>query len=109
MNFFGIGALEILVILLVAFVALGPGKTVEVARTIGRITREARRTFTDIMDAANPVETAPNRRDTETAARNTAPPDDPLPPPPHLAEQTQEPSGISDSAASSQRRPPDAT
>jgi Sec-independent protein translocase protein TatA len=39
-NFFGIGTLELLVILLVAFVALGPGKTVEVARTIGKMARE---------------------------------------------------------------------
>ena len=39
MNVFGIGGLELLVILLVAFVALGPGKTVEVARTIGRMAR----------------------------------------------------------------------
>ena len=53
MNIFGIGALELAVILLVAFIALGPGKTMEVARTIGRMVREARRALTDIMDAAS--------------------------------------------------------
>ena len=78
MNFFGIGTLELLVIFLVAFVALGPGKTVEVARTIGRMAREARRTFTEIMDAANPIDPTPNRRDPESAPRNTVPPDDPI-------------------------------
>lgn len=89
MNFFGIGTLELLVILAVAFVALGPGKTVEVARTIGKMTREARRTFTDIMDAASLEErggrTADNARDTAPPS----PPSDPIPPPPHLAAQSQ--------------------
>ncbi len=110
MNFFGIGTLELLVIFLVAFVALGPGKTVEVARTIGRMAREARRTFTDIMDAANPVDPTPNRRDPESPPRNrnTVPPDDPISSPPHLAEQTQTPSEVSDPSTSSTRHPPDA-
>ncbi len=90
MNVFGIGTMELLVILLVAFVALGPGKTMEVARTIGRMTREARRTFTDIMDAASVTE-----RDVDSARRQTdatppsaapQPPTDPLPMPSHLRE-----------------------
>ena len=110
MNFFGIGTLELLVIFLVAFVALGPGKTVEVARTIGRMAREARRTFTDIMDAANPVEPTPNRRDPESTPRSTVPPDDPISSPPHLAEQTRAPSDLSDpsTSSSSTRHTPDA-
>ena len=52
MNIFGIGTMELAVILLVAIIALGPGKTMETARTLGRIMREARRTFTEVMDAA---------------------------------------------------------
>ena len=104
MNFFGIGTLELLVIFLVAFVALGPGKTVEVARTIGRMAREARRTFTEIMDAANPIDPTPNRRDPESAPRNTVPPDDPLPTPPHLAEQTSQPDDASEPSASAAPR-----
>ncbi len=108
MNFFGIGTLELLVIFLVAFVALGPGKTVEVARTIGRMAREARRTFTDIMDAANPIDPTPGRADTESAPRNTVPPDVPISSPPHLAEQTRPPSDVSDASTSPTRDPPDA-
>ena len=108
MNFFGIGTLELLVIFLVAFVALGRGKTVEVARTIGRMAREARRTFTEIMEAANPVEPTPNRRDPESAPRNTVPPDDPISSPPHLAEQTRLPSDVTDTSTSAMRHPPDA-
>lgn len=108
MNVFGIGTLELLVILLVAFVALGPGKTIEVARTIGRVTREARRTFTDIMDAASlsDNDTSPrrDRSDTDRAGSDRTgtdrtgsdrapdappqPPTDPLPMPSHLQENT---------------------
>lgn len=88
MNVFGIGTLELLVILLVAFVALGPGKTVEVARTIGKMAREARRTFTDIMDAASLDENSGRQRDNPGPTAPPAPPTDPVPTPPHLAAQT---------------------
>ena len=89
MNVFGIGGLELLVILLVAFVALGPGKTVEVARTLGRMAREARRTFTDIMDAAslndNDIGERRDQSGSNAGSRTPAqPPTDPLPMPPHL-------------------------
>ena len=94
MNVFGIGGLELLVILLVAFVALGPGKTVEVARTIGRMAREARRTFTDIMDAASLSDTDTGTRRGQTGANPGAetrnqPPSDPLPMPSHLQEPAE--------------------
>ncbi len=98
MNFFGIGTLELVVILLVAFIALGPGKTIEVARTIGRMTREARRTFTDIMDAASVSEddATPRQRrtdDSRAPGTPTQPPSDTLPLPTHL----QEPGTAADS------------
>ena len=87
MNLFGIGTLELLVILAVAFIALGPGKTVEVARTIGKMAREARRTFTDIMDAASLDERADRPRGNPAQPPPTSPPTDPVPGPPHLAAQ----------------------
>ena len=91
MNVFGIGTLELVVILVVAFIALGPGKTIEVARTIGRMTREARRTFTDIMDAASVTEddATPRQRPRNTSPAPDAsaqPPSEPLPLPTHLQE-----------------------
>ena len=94
MNVFGIGGLELLVILLVAFVALGPGKTVEVARTIGRMVSEARRTFNDIMDAASVSDNdVAGRRDQPNPSRDSGPtsqpPADPLPMPPHLREPAE--------------------
>ena len=103
MNVFGIGGLELLVILLVAFVALGPGKTVEVARTIGRMAREARRTFTDIMDAASLSDTDTGTRRDQASSnpggvrRSPAqPPSDPLPMPSHLRQSTDEPPARTD-------------
>lgn len=103
MNVFGIGGLELLVILLVAFVALGPGKTVEVARTIGRMAREARRTFTDIMDAASlsdndvsPRRDQPNSNTGSGSSAPTQPPSDPLPMPSHLQQSADEPTARTD-------------
>lgn len=88
MNVFGIGTLELLVILAVAFIALGPGKTVEVARTIGKMAREARRTFTDIIDAASLDERGGPQRENSGPTAPTSPPTDPVPTPPHLAAQS---------------------
>jgi Sec-independent protein translocase protein TatA len=48
MNFMGMGFVELLVIFLVAFLALGPAKSVEMARTVGKFVREVQRTFTEI-------------------------------------------------------------
>ena len=87
MNVFGIGALELLVILLVAFIALGPGKTMETARTIGRMMREARRAFSDIVEAAS-FDDGGRGGDDRRAGRAPSPPGEPLPGPAHLAEQT---------------------
>ena len=97
MNIFGIGALELVVILLVAFIALGPGKTIEVARTIGRMTREARRAFTDIMDAASVTDDPAGspRRQPPDASRPpdspAQPPSEPLPLPTHLQQSGSDP------------------
>ncbi|MCY4556561.1 MAG: twin-arginine translocase TatA/TatE family subunit [Chloroflexi bacterium] len=103
MNFFGIGTLELLVILTVALIALGPGKTVEVARTIGRMTREARRTFTDIMDAASLDERGGRAGDSASPSPQPSPPTDPVPPPPHLAAQNDDADNPTASQPSDQR------
>ena len=94
MNIFGIGTLELAVIFLVAIIALGPGKTMETARTIGRIVREARRTFAEVMDAASlNDDTGGNRRRNSGDDAATGPvappkpPEVPLESPPHLAAQ----------------------
>ncbi len=62
MSFLGMGPLEIMVILLLAFIFLGPQKMIDVARWLGKASREVRRMTEDlntmIMDeAAKPAET----------------------------------------------------
>lgn len=48
MNFFGIGPLEMMVILMVALVIFGPGKLPEMAQTIGKGIREFREATGDL-------------------------------------------------------------
>ena len=52
MNIFGIGNLELVVILVVALLVLGPGRMVDLARTLGRYWNEAQRTLRSMADAA---------------------------------------------------------
>ena len=109
MNVFGIGTMEMVVILLVAFIALGPGKTMDAARTIGKVVREARRTFTDVMDAASVTDDDINRRDAPSATpppdAPSRPPSAPLPMPAHL--QAQNDATTADRAEASAESPID--
>ena len=52
MNFMGIGLPEMAVILLVAFLVLGPARTVTMARTAGKVLGDLRRTFNQVAAAA---------------------------------------------------------
>ncbi len=65
MNFLGMGMPELAVIFLVAFLALGPSKSIEMARTTGRLLGDLRRTFNDViaattLDAEDPYPSDPN-------------------------------------------------
>jgi Sec-independent protein translocase protein TatA len=51
-NIFGIGNLELVVIMLVALMVLGPARMVEVARTLGKFWTEAQQTLRSVADAA---------------------------------------------------------
>lgn len=89
MNFFGVGFLELTVIFLVAFLVMGPGKSIEMARTAGKLLGELRRTLNEMTAAANlnpenPDSTPPsaNRPAPATPPANTpAAPKEPPPPP----------------------------
>jgi len=48
MNVLGMGTMEILLILLIAFIVLGPEKMVDVARMLGRASSELRRMSADL-------------------------------------------------------------
>ena len=48
MNILGMGTMEILLILLIAFIVLGPQKMVDVARMLGKASRELRRMSADL-------------------------------------------------------------
>ncbi len=72
---FGLGATEIVVILVVALIFLGPKKLPEIAKTLGRSMREVRRTaneFTRELSIDEPSRPAPAR-----PPRDTGPEEDP--------------------------------
>jgi sec-independent protein translocase protein TatA len=48
MDFFGIGISEILLILIIAVIIVGPRKIVEVGRYLGRITRALKKATSDL-------------------------------------------------------------
>ena len=50
----GIGFLELLVIVLVAVIVLGPAKAIDMARSAGKMVGEVRRSFTDLSSTLEP-------------------------------------------------------
>lgn len=48
---FNIGAPELIIILIIALIVLGPGKLPDVAQSLGRSVREFRKAVTDVSDA----------------------------------------------------------
>ena len=68
MNFMGMGLAEIAVVMVVAFLVLGPNRTINMARTAGKILADLRRTFNEVAaavsleekgQAASPLENRP--------------------------------------------------
>ena len=81
---FGIGMPELLVILVVALVVLGPNRLPELARTLGKAMAEFRRQTTDIMDEFQHQ----MRVEEDTARRATAKPPTPTPAPTSTSSDT---------------------
>ena len=50
MNFFGMGPLELVLILALALIIFGPDKLPEIAQQVGRAVREIRRLGTEVTD-----------------------------------------------------------
>ncbi len=70
MDFFGIGTSELLVILLVALLVLGPNRMMQFARDLGRFWREAQQTIRYAIDTAMTEDTS--------KSAPAAPPSEPL-------------------------------
>ena len=51
MNFMGIGIVELAVIFLVSFLVLGPSKSIDMARTVGKVIRNLRSAMADMTSA----------------------------------------------------------
>ena len=71
MSFLGMGTMEILIILLVAFIFLGPERMVDAARTLGKWTGELRRMgstvqaeMDDLVNVDSPLATRRSRTET---------------------------------------------
>jgi TatA/E family protein of Tat protein translocase len=51
MEFFGMGTMEILLVLVVALIVFGPGRIVEIGRTLGKIARALKKASFDLTTA----------------------------------------------------------
>lgn len=80
MNIMGIGLAEAGVILLVAFLVLGPNRSITMARTAGKVIGELRRTFTEVAAAVSQ-----EHGENPTALPRKAPPPEAGDEPPHNA------------------------
>ena len=56
MNIMGMGLMELAVVLLVAFLVLGPGRSIDMAKRTGRVLGDLRRTFSEVTDAISTEE-----------------------------------------------------
>ena len=77
MNFMGMGMPEIVVIMVIAFLALGPSKSIDMARTAGKVIRDLRRTFNEITAAVSLDDVdkpPPSRPNTSVPTSNDEPP-----------------------------------
>lgn len=75
MDFLGIGPWEILLILVIAIIFLGPGKIVDFARTLGKWVRAIRRAGADFTAAVTrEVENAEKEASSPPAAEVKSPP-----------------------------------
>lgn len=75
-----IGAPELIIILVIALLILGPGKLPEVGASIGKSIREFRKASSDVQDAVKVnVDTSPLPASTSSAPVAASTPADPMP------------------------------
>ena len=83
MNFMGMGIPEVGVILLVAFLVLGPSRSIDMARGAGKMLGDLRRSFNDVTSAVS-IEVTDQRVNDQD--RREASPEEPPPGVPIRAE-----------------------
>jgi sec-independent protein translocase protein TatA len=94
-----IGPGELILILIIALVVLGPGKLPDVAQSLGRSLREFRKAATDVSDAARIDAPAPTPPTTPPPSPNMpAVPAAPAVPEPAASEVPAEPVGAGSSS-----------
>lgn len=76
MNFMGMGMFEMAAIMIVGFLALGPTKSIEVAKTAGKLLGDLRRTFNEVVAAVD-LEGEDSPRSRRPNTRPSDPADDP--------------------------------
>ena len=77
MNFMGMGIMELAVIFLVSFLVLGPSKSIDMARTAGKVLRDLRSAMADMSSAMDLDKTPPTPAPSQasvTAATNDSQP-----------------------------------
>ena len=100
MNFMGVGLMELAVILLVAFLVLGPGRSIDMARKSGKLLGDLRRTFGEVTDAISIEQQQEQRGEQRPPPPSAAAP----PPPPGVPSRPDLPDD--DAAAPSAATPP---
>ena len=86
----GMGIMELAVVFLIAFLVLGPSRSIDTARSAGKLIGELRRSFNDVMEAMNlerdqekgptgqvPVDRAQSQTDPNSNPDNGPPTDQP--------------------------------
>ena len=96
MNLMGMGVMELGVVLVIAFLVLGPSRSIDMARSAGKLIGDLRRSFNDVMQAVNleqEQEKGPSGRVPVDHSQDPAGPEDKKPPdepPPGQASSGQE-------------------
>ena len=80
MNFMGMGLSEMAVIFLVAFLVLGPSRSIDAARTVGRLMAEIRRNFTEVTHAISMERDVQRGPRDSVSTEGVSPQDEPDPP-----------------------------
>ena len=73
MEFFGIGPWELLLILVIALIVVGPGKLPQIARTLGKTVRAVRKASAELTTAVSKELEAAEKADKSAAALKVGP------------------------------------